>query len=198
MMTRYKYIEYKVLQLFQMLDPSLLNFPLNIIKIIQSIPDIRLWSYQYYSKHFNIPMKNVIEDCNSKSGCINYDPQSQKYMIMFNKDMPTGRINWTLAHELAHYFLNHKVCFVNYQASENGLLNSNANRMLEREADYFAACFLAPHPITKHLDLKSSVDMQNHFGLSTEASVIRYDQYLRWQKCSYKTALERDILNILK
>lgn len=57
----------------------------------------------------------------------------------------TGRRNFTIAHELGHYFLNHKLHSTSFfcedsQIDEEELVDNS----IEREANYFATCFLMP------------------------------------------------------
>ncbi len=66
--------------------------------------------------------------------------------IMTNENIANdGRKNFTIAHELGHYFLNHTLikndfaCNVETIAEEKYLDDT-----IEREANYFATCFLLP------------------------------------------------------
>lgn len=66
--------------------------------------------------------------------------------IMINKDIDNlGRKNFTIAHELGHYFLSHDLhnnrgfCTVSDMDPEKHQIDP-----IEREANYFASCFLMP------------------------------------------------------
>lgn len=66
--------------------------------------------------------------------------------IMINENINNiGRKNFTIAHELGHYFLEHqlkenKIFCTNNDIIEEGLLNDP----IEKEANYFASCLLMP------------------------------------------------------
>lgn len=63
------------------------------------------------------------------------------HVILFNQKMPIERKKWTLAHELGHIRCGHfqQVLSMNRQS-----ICDAYNARLEREADYFARCLLAP------------------------------------------------------
>ncbi len=67
--------------------------------------------------------------------------------IFYNPQMPDGRKNFTKAHELGHYFLNHQLeagdaiyCY------NQGICEYNQKSLprIETEANYFASFFLLP------------------------------------------------------
>ena len=62
------------------------------------------------------------------------------------------------------------------------------------EADYFSATLLAPFPLYHILGVQSVIDVQNVFGLSCEASLYRYKQFLKWKRDHQKSAWENDIV----
>ena len=81
--------------------------------------------------------------------------------------------------------------------AENGFVNIT-DKQYEMEADYFAASLLAPFPLFKILSIKSALDIQNTFGLSAEASLYRFKQYLNWQTTKVKSAWENDMIKVYK
>jgi Zn-dependent peptidase ImmA (M78 family) len=112
--------------------------------------------------------------------------KNDKFYIYLNKrlceSMPAGRINFTIAHELGHYFLPwHKKSLV-----ENELMQQKQDsfvqedELIEREAEYFASCLLMPEKeITAafseapfSLSLIDAVAEQ--FGVSRYACIVRY------------------------
>ena len=50
----------------------------------------------------------------------------------------------------------------------------------------------------KVLNIKSPIDIQNTFGLSCEASIYRYKQYLKWINTRIKTSWENDIIKLYR
>jgi len=72
--------------------------------------------------------------------------KNNKVKIVVNSTINNvGRKNFTIAHELGHYFLKHKLdngqSFCSVKDIESGLSASNQQ---EVEANYFSSCFLMP------------------------------------------------------
>ena len=66
--------------------------------------------------------------------------------IMVNSDIGiSGRVNFTIVHELGHYFLNHHLQFNHFYCTESDILEeTDATLIIEREANHFASSFLMP------------------------------------------------------
>ena len=72
--------------------------------------------------------------------------------IMVNKNIGNeGRRNFTIAHELGHYFLKHRLKINAFYCLDNEILEDNTLQdNIENEANYFATCLLMPEDkITK-------------------------------------------------
>ena len=78
-------------------------------------------------------------------GALTFGNNSQPY-IMINKNIPnTGRKNFTIAHELGHFFLKHKSHSGSFECFENDIIeDKQATENIEHEANHFASCFLMP------------------------------------------------------
>lgn len=61
-------------------------------------------------------------------------------IIYYNEVKPFGRQNFTKAHELGHYFLEHELKESNFICD----VNKEEGSEIEAEANYYAACFLMP------------------------------------------------------
>lgn len=198
-MVRYNYINNLVLNIYGML-PKIL-FPLDIKSIISYLPNCRYMSYQDFAKINSCSIEDVIQICESNSGCTHYDIMQNRHLILCNQSTQNnnniGRQRWTCGHEIGHVVCNHHAMSAYEKLSENSLLQID-NSEYEMEADYFAATILAPFPLFKLLDIKSSIDIQNIFGLSTEASLYRYKQYLNWLKTKVKTSWENDMIRLYR
>ena len=71
---------------------------------------------------------------------------------MVNKNIGNeGRRNFTIAHELGHYFLKHRLKINAFYCFDNEILEDNTLQdNIENEANYFATCLLMPEDkITK-------------------------------------------------
>lgn len=93
----------------------------------------------------HIKFKEVDVDDINFLGEITTGKNGQLY-IMISKSLDnTGRRNFTIAHELGHYFLDHlkKASFL---ADLNNTISENnaVAHPIEREANYFATCLLMP------------------------------------------------------
>lgn len=87
-------------------------------------------------------IKIRVEDDSCGMYCIEDD----KLKIYVNSNMNTGRINFTIAHELGHHFLSHTLdgfCRI-YRNLE---MDTHKKSPQEVEANYFAACFLMPYEL---------------------------------------------------
>ena len=153
-------------------------------------------SYQQFCIINHCSVDEVIQICESKFGCTHYDVATNRYLILCNQSTKDnnniGRQRWTCGHEIGHVVCNHHANLTNKTSSQNVV------REYELEADYFASALLAPFPLFKILNVKSPIDVQNVFGLSTEASLYRYKQYLKWLNTRIKTSWENDMVKLYK
>lgn len=197
-MIRYTYINNLVLNIYKMLPK--IQFPLDVRKIISYIPNCRYMSYQDFAKINGCSIKDVIQLCESDSGCTHYDILQNRYLILCNQSIQydnPGRQRWTCGHELGHVVCNHHAISAYEKLSENNLTRMNTAEY-EAEADYFAATILSPFPLFKLLDIKSPVGVHYKFGLSIEASAYRYTKYCTWNRTRYKTAWENNMIELYK
>ncbi len=198
-MVRYIYINNLILNIYDMLPT--IQFPLDIKNVINYLPNCRYMSYQDFARINNCSINDVIQLCESKSGCTHYDIKQNRYLILCNQSTQNnnniGRQRWTCGHEIGHVVCNHHAISAYEKLSENSLLQIN-NAEYEMEADYFAATILAPFPLFKLLNIKSAIDVQNIFGLSTEASFYRYKQYIKGLGTRIKTSWDNDIIRLYK
>lgn len=197
-MIRYAFINNQVLNIYNQL-PKII-FPLDIRAIVSYLENCRYMSYQDFAKLNQCSIDDVIQICESKSGCTHYDIAQNRYLILCNHsidDNNLGRQRWTCGHEIGHVVCNHLKYSAFDKLSENSFLNIT-DPMFEAEADVFTATILSPFPFYKFLDIHSPIDVQNTFGLSVEASLYRYKQYLKWNSGHFKTAWENDMIRNFK
>lgn len=198
-MIRYAYINKQVLSIYSKLP--FLKFPIDVKEVIKHIKNCRYMSYQKLAEITGRSVDDIILVCESKSGCTHYDISQNRYLILCNQDTShnnnPGRQLWTCGHEVGHIVCDHHILSAYDKLAENSLLQV-ANSEYEAEADYFAATLLAPFPLFELLNIKSPIDVQNTFGLSCEASLYRYKQYLKWKQTRKKTAWENDMIRLYK
>lgn len=90
----------------------------------------------------NIKLR-AVETKDGFLGIFTYANNGQPYIIIKDNISNVGRRNFTIAHELGHYFLCHEL--KNGQCFDADILeDGTAVNAIEREANYFASCLLMP------------------------------------------------------
>lgn len=97
-----------------------------------------------------IKFREVPSENSAFVGALTSGNNGQMY-IMVNKGIDNiGRRNFTIAHELGHYFLAHNLHSNNFFCSDGEIVEENlASAPIEREANYFADCLLMPEDKVK-------------------------------------------------
>lgn len=198
-MIRYAFINNQILNIY--LQMTNIKFPIDIQSVIKLVPNCRYMSYQRFAEISNCSIEDVIQICESTSGCTHYDVTKGRYLILCNHSTDNnnnpGRQRWTCGHELGHIVCKHHEISAHDKLAENSFLNIS-DKTYEAEADYFAAMILSPFPLFKILGINSAKDIQRVFGLSNEASENRYAQYIKWLQTRRKTAWENDMIRLCK
>ena len=194
---RYAYICNQVLKLYRNL--STIEFPIDPCILFDQIHNCKIMTYSTFAKINECSLHDVVLLCESESGCTHYDVANDRYLVLFNSSTSNnnvlGRIRWTLAHELGHVILNHLPYVAEPHIAEQNF-NNLFDPTLEAEANYFASLLLCPMPLYEQLHIQSPLDIQNTFGLSCEASDVRWKAYLKWKRNHRKTAWENDMKRI--
>lgn len=118
---------------------------------------------------------------------IEFHPEIQKFAIFHQLSRPgftVGRINFSLAHELGHYYLHS--AYLLGGKSHNSQSDFRSKDPMEREADAFAAALLMP----RHL-FKSRIEK-----LRREICTLR--DICRLAKDQFKTSITSTTLRYLK
>lgn len=153
----YFFIQQKILEIFSAYN--IYSFPVNCFSLLENT-GYRVFSY------LGLEMKNreLYELCASYSddAC----RSSSAKIVAYNQDMPAGRINFSLAHELGHIVLEHPC----------------SNDYYEQEANYFASNLLAPRMAIHYSRCKNANDVAKKFNLSDEASQYAFEDYRRWHR----------------
>ena len=141
-------------------------------------------------------VQDVAVLCKSNSGATHYDPELNRYLILYNGSMNPGRVRWTLGHEIGH------ICIGHLETMEVAEIAYTEQRefydQLESEADYFAWNLLAPLPILREMGIRSVDELKTVCGLSTQAAALQYDRYVKWCRSHIKTAWESDMLRAFR
>ncbi len=104
------------------------------------------------------------------------------YVVLFRDDMNYERLNWTLAHEIGHIYLNHK----------------QGNKKEEIEAHYFAAQLLMPEIVLLDLAQKqdgiTADEISEYFHVSHTAACKRIKTITN----KYKHCMDLEEQSLLK
>lgn len=152
-------------------------------------------SYHYFRSKVVIP-ETVAIDNQITFSFGNYEDyfdgmiehRSGRFHVFLNLDRlsepQSPRARFTFAHELGHYFLDeHRNALKKGLVPSHPSFNSlNPKNLVEREADYFASCFLAPslsfrqHCNNTPLNPSLINSLANRFQISISACIFRYKE----------------------
>lgn len=136
------------------------NFPIDLFNLNFKEFNIIIFSFQKYSKLTGVKIEDLFAQGNGKDGYSIPNIRNNISLILYNENIESsGRIRWTIAHEIGHLALKHK---------KQGAIE-------EIEADTFASQLLAPQCILKKL-VKSRVNLSTKylmekFALSEKAAI---------------------------
>lgn len=130
------------------------------------------------------PITNVQAGYMGKvEGILTKHPDKNEWAIFYNKDIAhKGRTNFTLAHELGHYFVHrHQQSSDHFECSVGDILNKNKkNSNIEAEANIFASNLLMPnHDFRAQIEGENfSFDLIQHcanrYGVSLTAAILKW------------------------
>lgn len=91
-----------------------------------------------------IKFREIISSNQKFVGALTKANSGQWYIIL-NTIENTGRRNFTIAHELGHYFLEHQLQSNSFYCSDDAITEeSQSANPIEQEANQFASCLLMP------------------------------------------------------
>lgn len=135
------------------------SFPVDCIQILES------YGYSIHSyKEIADLNQSLYRICSklTKDAFVNH--KSKK--IVFNNEMPEGRIRFSLAHELGHIALGH----------------TRSTSTTESEANFFASNFLAPRIAIHFAKCKNQNDVSKIFNITHEAADYAFISYRKWHR----------------
>lgn len=111
--------------------------------------------------------------------CGVYLVDNNKKAIIINSNIYEPRKNFTTAHELGHHYLNHKLDNGVIACDKNAVFGKNKPER-EKEADYFAGCFLMPESLmkTKAFEFKKGYTDNKQITLLKETETQAYNEDL--------------------
>lgn len=142
------------------------NSPIDLISLISTNLDITLIFYPFNDEISGICIKAA-------------------NLIAINSNSTLGRQNFSIAHELYHFFYDGEKTEISYK-------NTSPNTKIEREANLFASYLLMPdvsfsrfynkltNNSTKEIDLQDILEIEQYYKVSRNAVLIRLilDEYI--------------------
>lgn len=185
--------EQYILDFFKVMPDNLLWFPLDIRAAASILQNCSVHTYQAFAKYHGIDISSVVSYCESEDGCTHKEKGQNKNIILINNssDIPKERKIFSLAHEIGHVVSGHMQILENYKIYHSTFKNSH----FESEANYFAACVLAPTPILYEIKPEIKKSIHHNFGLSWEASGIALENYRNYDK-NYNIPWHNEIIKI--
>ncbi len=165
-------IENKAEEIATSFNPDGLS-PFPFEKIQQGNPDIKIL---------------VVDIAERISGAISYDPDTNQFSIFINTLKPDTRQQFTIAHELGHYYLHQEIIksedgLVDFENTLDGnnilyRLDGAQSTKVETEANRFAATLIMPRRLIEKAwaELKSVEECAKVFNVSVSAMSIRLEK----------------------
>ena len=166
--------------------------PISPRKIIKK-HGIKLIDYTRFAEICLCTRESIIADYDEDGFLfpLNDDTGKPCYCIVYNEDKDEERINWTLMHELCHYFLGH------VRTRKDVLKRSKADKSeLDKQADALCARLFCPTVILHMCCVESAQEISELCGISFPAALNRWNHLKKARH--YKKFLtlpeEREIL----
>ena len=94
MSIRKVFAQQKVLELYQQM--SNIEYPIRPDSLLQFLPgDCRIQTKKKMAEVSQCTIQDIESMCNSTSGATHYDINTDRYLILYNGSMNSGRILWT-------------------------------------------------------------------------------------------------------
>lgn len=160
------------------------DFPVNVASIAKSIKNLRIMTYSECMKRYDMSFRDVVTFADSNDGCTSYDPSDDRFVILYNdKFYKHDRVRFTISHEIAHVILKHYQKVPGKKLARASLTKID-DPTIEREADMFAAEFLAPSFLVRFLPDEDIKYLQSIFDISETSARISLNRVNRLcRKC---------------
>ncbi len=159
--SRYEELNQEVVDLFE--TYGMPTFPLDVFYLAGKM-GVCLRSYSSVPLAKRLVLGDVSKDAFTIS---KGEYEVDTTFICFNQDVNAGRLRHSIAHEIAHIWLEHP----------------SDDEPFETEANYFAAYLLAPIPVVINRRLRTPREVQDYFGISQEAARIALERAGNRRNC---------------
>ena len=161
------------------------KIPLNIFELAKKL-GIRLVKYSEITEYefSELEKHGISKDSDGFYALANKKDKLIPY-IYYNDQKDSGRIRFTILHEIGHYILGHR------QASD----------LAEAEANFFAKYFIAPPVLVNKINPTDYMDIACIFKITKECAWNAFDYYEKWRRHYIRagknyTEYEKKILSI--
>jgi len=193
--------QHLVLNIYKKLPCEKLSLPIDIHFVIRQIPNCKTISYQEFAMRHNISLEQVVKFMESKDASVLYYALTDQFLIIYNcpeerkYEKCTGRILFTLAHEVGHIYLKHHELLRDNPKLKN---NKKLFKIMDLEADNFAGTLLCPFPVLKALNVRSAEQIRSLCGVSTQCSNYRAEQYYKWLCNCKPNDIDNEIIKLFE
>lgn len=148
------------------------RFPVDVPRLAEGCHDLFQW---------DDPITKVVgADLPGFDGCLSFRGEGKGWALVYNEAVGSaGRVRFTQAHELGHYVL-HRKTRSSFECTADDMENWQAeDRVIETEADRFAANLLMPLDDFRK-QISASVDFDQiglcaqRYGVSLTAAALRW------------------------
>lgn len=153
-MWKYDYLKKEVVRFYEELNIN--EVPIPIFQIAELI-GCEIIPY----KRMNHELYEALIKISKDALTIKYIDE-RKIIIFYNDDCYEKRVNYSIMHELAHIWLNHK----------------EQSELAEKEANYFAAQALCPDELIEYYQVFNPEQISKTFNVSVEFAQNRLNSYL--------------------
>lgn len=195
MRTKPDYPKAKQIALKSLLSHQIVDFPIDILSILESYNDIKIISYSEMAKKRGLTFNEIVLINGSTDGVIHYSANRDKYFIAYNDNVHLKeRVYWTLAHEYGHYMLEHHKETARSSLARNGLTEIE-NEVFEREANFFSRFFISPPYIITETNMNNYEKIMSFFGISFTAATNTLNYIKNSYNKGFKFQLPRSLMN---
>lgn len=181
---KYRYTKVRDASWQLILDYNITSLPVDVVELASKL-DIKLIKNSTLSTSKLEPYQYAISLLSNNN-----------WYIIYNDNMPACNTRFTLAHEIGHIILGHKLIQDRYART-----TFNSSRPIEeKEADMFAIRLLAPACVLWGLNIKSADEVARICNISYTSATYRYTRLIELKdRNKFLTSpLERQVYNQFK
>lgn len=151
-----------------------------------------LETYQTVSKKTGTSVLEVAKAFRSMYGFVQYDPEIDCCLILYNADGNSREELWTICHELGHISLWH------FDLIRRPDWESKLYPIIEPEADYFANHLMAPFPVMLEMGIRDAGEVREVYGMTEAAAERHFAEFQRWLRNHPLNDADRELIRLFR